>query len=59
MLQTWSTFTDGLKLEAELIAFDAETDLALLKVMEMVFHLEFGDSDTAKVGNCTLVILTA
>ena len=26
------TFIDGLKLEAELIAFDDETDLALLKV---------------------------
>tara|TARA_B100000886_G_scaffold9975_1_gene6422 strand:- start:495 stop:1898 length:1404 start_codon:yes stop_codon:yes gene_type:complete len=51
------TFTDGLKLEAELIAFDAETDLALLKVDgEGLPHLEFGDSDTAKVGNWVMAI---
>ncbi len=51
------TFTDGLKLEAELIAFDAETDLALLKVNgEGLPHLEFGDSDTAKVGNWVMAI---
>ena len=51
------TFTDGLKLEAELIAFDAETDLALLKVNgEDLPHLEFGDSDTAKVGNWVMAI---
>ncbi len=51
------TFTDGLKLEAELIAFDAETDLALLKVNgKDLPHLEFGDSDTAKVGNWVMAI---
>ena len=51
------TFTDGLKLEAELIAFDTETDLALLKVNgEGLPHLEFGDSDTAKVGNWVMAI---
>ena len=51
------TFTDGLKLEAELIAFDTETDLALLKVNgEGLQHLEFGDSDTAKVGNWVMAI---
>ena len=46
------TFTDGTKIEAELIAADAETDLALLKVdTNNLDYLEFGDSDTAKVGN--------
>ena len=51
------TFTDGLKLEAEIIAFDTETDLALLKVNgEGLPHLEFGDSDTAKVGNWVMAI---
>ena len=38
------TFTDGEKIEAELIAFDAETDLALLKVnANNLDYLEFGD----------------
>ena len=51
------TFTDGLKLEAKLIAFDAETDLALLKVdSKNLPFLEFGDSDTAKVGNWVMAI---
>ena len=51
------TFTDGLKLEAELIASDAETDLALLKVdANNLPFLEFGDSDTAKVGNWVMAI---
>ena len=51
------TFTDGLKLEAKLIAFDAETDLALLKVDSRDLpYLEFGDSDTAKVGNWVMAI---
>lgn len=51
------TFTDGLKLEAKLIAFDTETDLALLKVdSKNLPFLEFGDSDTAKVGNWVMAI---
>ena len=52
------TFTDGLKLEAELVAFDNETDLALLKIetIEDLPFLEFGDSDTAKVGNWVMAI---
>ena len=51
-------FTDGLKLDAELIAADPETDLALLKVMaekELPF-LQFGNSDDAKVGNWVMAI---
>ena len=51
------TFTDGKKIEAELIAADAETDLALLKVdSNNLNYLEFGDSDTAKVGNWVMAI---
>ncbi len=51
------TFTDGTKIEAELIAADAETDLALLKVdANNLNYLEFGDSDTAKVGNWVMAI---
>ena len=52
------TFIDGLKLEAELIAFDSETDLALLKVetIEELPFLEFGDSDSAKVGSWVMAI---
>lgn len=51
-------FTDGLKLDAELIAADPETDLALLKVTakkELPF-LQFGNSDDAKVGNWVMAI---
>ncbi len=52
------TFTNGLKLEAELIAFDNETDLALLKVdtTDKLPSLEFGDSDSAKVGSWVMAI---
>tara|TARA_B100000686_G_scaffold331541_1_gene395205 strand:- start:351 stop:1760 length:1410 start_codon:yes stop_codon:yes gene_type:complete len=52
------TFTNGLKLEAELIAFDSETDLALLKVdtTDKLPFLEFGDSDSAKVGSWVMAI---
>ena len=52
------TFTNGLKLEAELIAFDNETDLALLKVdtIDKLPSLEFGDSDSAKVGSWVMAI---
>lgn len=52
------TFTDGLKLEAELIAFDNETDLALLKVnsTNKLPFLNFGDSDSAKVGSWVMAI---
>ena len=52
------TFTDGLKLEAVLIATDKETDLALLKVEpeKQLPALNFGDSDSAKVGNWVMAI---
>ena len=52
------TFTDGLKLEAALIATDKETDLALLKVEPEISlsALSFGDSDNAKVGNWVMAI---
>ncbi len=52
------TFTNGLKLEAQLIAFDSETDLALLKVdtLDKLSFLEFGDSDNAKVGSWVMAI---
>ena len=52
------TFTNGLKLEAELIAFDNETDLALLKIdtTDKLPFLKFGDSDTAKVGSWVMAI---
>ena len=51
-------FTNGLKLEAKLIAADEATDLALLKVEsnEMLPFLNFGDSDTARVGNWVMAI---
>ena len=52
------TFTDGTTMEAELLASDKETDLALLKVntnKELAF-VKFGDSDTAKVGNWVMAI---
>ena len=53
-----ATFTDGLKLEAALIATDQETDLALLKVDPEIplSALNFGDSDNAKVGNWVMAI---
>jgi serine protease Do len=53
-----ATFTDGLKLEAVLIATDKETDLALLKVEpeKRLPALSFGDSDSAKVGNWVMAI---
>jgi serine protease Do len=53
-----ATFTDGLKLEATLIATDQETDLALLKVEPEIplSALNFGDSDNAKVGNWVMAI---
>ena len=53
-----ATFTDGLKLEAALIATDKETDLALLKVEPEIplSALSFGDSDNAKVGNWVMAI---
>ncbi len=52
------TFTDGTTMEAELLASDKETDLALLKVntnKELAF-VKFGDSDTAEVGNWVMAI---
>ena len=52
------TFTDGVTIEAKLLASDKETDLALLKVdtdKELAF-VKFGDSDNAKVGNWVMAI---
>lgn len=52
------TFTDGVTMEAELLASDKETDLALLKVStdKPLSFVKFGDSDTAKVGNWVMAI---
>ena len=52
------TFTDGVTMEAELLASDKETDLALLKVStdKPLAFVEFGDSDNAKVGNWVMAI---
>ena len=52
------TFTDGSTMEASLIASDKETDLALLKVEteKKLQFVNFGNSDTAKVGNWVMAI---
>ena len=52
------TFTDGSTMEASLIASDKETDLALLKVEteKKLSFVNFGNSDTAKVGNWVMAI---
>ena len=52
------TFTDGSTMEASLIASDKETDLALLKVEteKKLPFVNFGNSDTAKVGNWVMAI---
>ena len=52
------TFTDGVTMDASLIASDKETDLALLKVeteKDLPF-VSFGNSDNAKVGNWVMAI---
>jgi serine protease Do len=52
------TFTDGVTMDATLIASDKDTDLALLKVEseKKLSFVSFGDSDTAKVGNWVMAI---
>jgi len=52
------TTHDGTKLEAKLVGRDAKTDLALLKVDagKPLPYLEFGDSDTARVGDWVIAI---
>ncbi|WP_410056085.1 DegQ family serine endoprotease [Roseobacter sp. HKCCA0434] len=51
-------FLDGNELPAELIGTDPRTDVALLKVEpeEPLPFVEFGDSDTARVGEWVLAI---
>jgi serine protease Do len=52
------TLHDGTKLDAKLVGRDAKTDLALLKVDagKSLPYLEFGDSDTARVGDWVIAI---
>lgn len=52
------TFEDGTKRDAELIGTDPKTDLALIKVESRgdLPFVEFGDSDTADVGDWVLAI---
>jgi serine protease Do len=52
------TFTDGTSMDAELLASDKETDLALLKVdtKKLLPFVKFGNSDSAKVGNWVMAI---
>ena len=52
------TFTDGITMDATLIASDKETDLALLKVdtEKKLPFVNFGNSDNAKVGNWVMAI---
>ena len=52
------TFPDGDTYEAELLGRDPSTDLALLKIDagETLPFVEFGDSDTAQVGEWVIAI---
>ncbi|GEO35855.1 serine protease [Skermanella aerolata] len=52
------TTHDGAKLDAKLVGRDPKTDLALLKVEagKPLPYLEFGDSDTARVGDWVIAI---
>lgn len=52
------TTKDGRKLDATLVGTDAKTDLALIKVdaSAKLPYVEFGDSDTARVGDWVLAI---
>lgn len=48
---------DGSEYEAQLVGTDAQTDIAVLKVDATGFHAaEFGDSDTAVVGETAIAI---
>jgi serine protease Do len=51
-------FFSGLELEAELVGTDPATDIALLKVAhdEDLPHVEFGDSEMARVGDWVLAV---
>ncbi|UEM06143.1 DegQ family serine endoprotease [Skermanella rosea] len=52
------TLHDGSRLDAKLVGRDPKTDLALLKVdaEKPLAYLEFGDSDTARVGDWVIAI---
>ena len=51
------TLTDGRQLAATLVGSDAKTDLALIKVDSTNLpYVEFGDSDTARVGDWVVAI---
>jgi serine protease Do len=52
------TFPDGLTLDAEVVGFDGQTDLAVLKIQhdEPLPFVTFGDSDAARVGDWVLAI---
>lgn len=50
-------FSDETELEAKIIAFDTETDIAVLKVDETgLTPAEFGDSDELRVGELVIAI---
>lgn len=52
------TLHDGRQLEARIVGFDEKTDLALLAVdtEERLPHVEFGDSDRARVGDWVVAV---
>ncbi|HET8726465.1 MAG TPA: trypsin-like peptidase domain-containing protein, partial [Alphaproteobacteria bacterium] len=52
------TLHDGSQVEAELVGRDPKTDLALIKidVEEKLPHLEFGDSDSLRVGDWVVAV---
>mgnify|MGYP001156785442 FL=1 len=52
------TFSDNVTLKAEVIGRDPKTDLAVLKVEpeEPLVHVNWGDSETARVGNWVIAI---
>src|SRR3546814_19891071 len=52
------TLQDGTRLDAELVGRDPKTDLALLKVDadKPLQHLEFGDSDSVRVGDWVIAV---
>jgi serine protease Do len=52
------TLADGQELEAKLVGADAQSDLALVKVEtdKPLAYLEWGDSDTARVGDWVIAI---
>ncbi|MCB1745915.1 MAG: DegQ family serine endoprotease [Gammaproteobacteria bacterium] len=52
------TLNDGREFDAELVGNDPLTDLALLKIKDgkNLPHLEFGDSDAARVGDWVVAI---